>query len=102
MVEISGKEVDEVVKKDSAVVIDCWAPWCPTCRMMMPNIEKLEEDNSNIKFYKINMDENQDFAKSHDVFSLPTLLFYKDGGELERTTGFKQKVQINAILDKIR
>jgi len=102
MLEINGKDVNEVVK-DGAVVIDCWAPWCPTCRMMMPNIEKLEEENNGkVKFYKINMDENQDFAKSHDVFSLPTLLFYKDSVEVERTTGFKQKVQINAILEKIR
>lgn len=102
MKEINAQDLKSILSNDGVTVVDFWAPWCPTCRMMMPNIENIEvEYEGKVNFYKLNVVDNDEFAKSINVSTLPTLIFYKDGTEVERTTGFKQKVQINAILKEL-
>ena len=102
MREINSQDYENVIKEKNIVVVDFWAPWCPTCRMMMPNLEKMEAEYADVLFCKMDIVENEQFAKDNQVSTLPTVIFYKDGKEVERTTGFAQRVKLSAIIDGLK
>ena len=89
VVEINdGNFEDEVLKSSSPVVVDFWAPWCGPCRMIAPITEKLaKEYASQVKFCKLNVDENRLAAQKYMVMSIPLLLFFKGGKVIEQITG---------------
>jgi len=78
----------ETVETNSAVVIDCWAPWCGPCRMMGPIVDEMARDNSErITFGKLNVDENPEITCTYNIMSIPTLLVFKDGKLVDRIVG---------------
>lgn len=85
-------------------VVDFWASWCGPCKMMAPTIEKLQkefESDSNVVIEKVNIEEeeNMAMAKEARVNSIPTLVFYKDGVEVNRLTGLKNEAVIREAID---
>ena len=89
VVEINdGNFEDEVLKSSSPVVVDFWAPWCGPCRMIAPITEKLAKEYAGqVKFCKLNVDENRLAAQKYMVMSIPLLLFFKGGKVIEQITG---------------
>ncbi len=81
-------------------VVDFWGPWCPPCRAMMPVLATLESENSNVKFYKVNIDENQALAVKYNVSHLPTLLFMKDGAVVSNFVGTANKDKLQELINK--
>lgn len=69
----------EVLNSDKPVLIDFWAPWCGPCRMVVPLVEEIAEERSDIKVVKINVDEEQELAMQFGVMSIPTLVVMKNG-----------------------
>ena len=88
-VTITGDNFDqEVVKASVPVLLDFWAPWCGPCQQLNPVIETLAQDmGESAKIGKVNVDDNRDLAVKLAVYTMPTLLFFKDGQEKERVTG---------------
>jgi thioredoxin 1 len=90
--------VDEVLKSDKAVV-DFWAEWCGPCRILDPRFEKLSEVMKDIKFFKLNVDENQATSANYGVRSIPTILAFKKGEKVGEIIGampediLKQKIE---------
>ena len=70
------------------VILDLWAPWCLRCLKMMPDIERLRQEYSGqVEVIKLNIDENPDLARELNVWAIPTLIVYRNGGESFRHTG---------------
>lgn len=93
-----GNFKEEVLNSKTPVVADFWAPWCGPCRMLSPVLEEVARKYENIKFVKINTDENSELAADFSITSIPTLIFFKDGKEIKRSVGvISQKELENKI-----
>lgn len=88
----------EVIKSDRPVLIDFWASWCGPCRMLSPLVDELAEEHKEIKFCKVNVDDEEVLAKNFGIMSIPTLVVYKNGKLKARQTGAVPK---EAILELI-
>ena len=89
----------EVLESDKPVLLDFWASWCGPCRMLLPIVEKIAEENPHIKVGKVNVDEQPELAEQFQVVSIPSLFVLKDGKIVNRGLGVKPKEQILAMLD---
>ena len=88
----------EVLNSDKPVLIDFWAPWCGPCRMVVPLVEEIAKERSDIKVVKINVDEEQELAMQFGVMSRPTLVVMQNGKIVNQVTGARPKAQILAML----
>ena len=78
----------EVIQADGKVLVDFWAPWCGSCKMQTPILERLVTDGEiKAKILKLNADENTEVAQKYNIVSMPTLIFFENGKEIERHIG---------------
>lgn len=89
---------NEVMNSDKPVLLDFWAPWCGPCCMVVPIVEEIARERSDIKVGKINVDENPELAGQFGVMSIPTLVVMKDGKIVKQSMGAKPKSAILAML----
>jgi thioredoxin 1 len=86
--EVNGSNFQsEVLDAGGTVLVDFWAPWCGPCRMQTPILEKLSQSGIRAKIVKVNTDENGDIASTYGISSIPTLIIFKNGQEVERMVG---------------
>ncbi len=95
--EINDKNFEETINNNEKVILDCYAPWCNSCKMLYPVLEELSTEESEIKFCKINTDENPDISERFDIMSIPTVLVFENGQLKNRETGFKTKEQLKKL-----
>ena len=89
---------EEVMNSEKKVLLDFWAPWCGPCQMVLPIVEEIAAERSDIKVGKINVDENPELAKQFRVMSIPTLIVMEKGDVLNRATGYRPKEDILDLL----
>ena len=89
---------DEVMNSQKPVLLDFWASWCGPCRMVVPLVEQIAEERSDIKVGKINIDEEPELAMQFGIMSIPTLLVMKDGKVVNKAVGARPKDGILALL----
>ena len=88
----------EVLASEQPVLIDFWASWCGPCRMLSPVIDKIADEVSDVKFGKVNVDEQMDLARQFRVVSIPTLIIFKNGQEVQRMVGVTSKEELKDAL----
>ena len=86
------------------LVIDFWAPWCGPCRVLAPIVGEVSDElRGKIDFAKIDVEENVEAALEYGVMSIPTLIVFKDGREVNRIVGSLSKssllLELNEIAD---
>lgn len=73
---------------EKTAVIDFFAEWCGPCRMLTPIIEELSHSHPEYNLYKLDIDNFSDLAEKHNVQAVPTIIFFKNGVEVDRVSGF--------------
>lgn len=101
MKDLTTNEFDNAVE-EGVSVIDFWATWCGPCKMLTPILEELSNEITDINFYKVDADNNEDLARRFDIRSIPTVLVIKDGKTIASQTGAYPKVKMRKfILDAV-
>ena len=88
----------EVINSEQKVLLDFWAPWCGPCRMVLPLVEEIAKERSDIKVGKINVDENPELAAQFGVTSIPTLMVMEHGQIISQAKGARPKKAILEML----
>ncbi|MBQ9792590.1 MAG: thioredoxin [Clostridia bacterium] len=93
---------NEVKKNEKIVLVDFYATWCGPCKMLAPVLEQVaDEVKDKAVIGKLDIDESLDIAKEFNVMSVPTMILFKDGKEVDRIVGLRQKAQILEAINNL-
>jgi thioredoxin 1 len=102
MVHLDDANFDSMVKSTPKMIVDCWAAWCGPCRMLAPTFEALAVDyKGKITFAKLDTDKSPNTAMALSIHSIPTLLFFKDGKQVQSLIGVRPKADIDTVIKKV-
>ena len=90
---------EALVAADGLVLVDFWAEWCGPCHAVAPVLEQLAEEGD-VTVMKVNIDENPGLAARYGIRSIPTILFVKDGEEVDRVVGAVPKAAFQKVIER--
>ena len=94
IIHLTNEKFKELIKEKT--LVDFYANWCGPCKMLAPELEKVE---SSVKVVKVDVDEFEDLAKEYGVMSIPTLILFENGKEIKRNIGFIDRDRIQKFVD---
>ena len=102
-IDVTDAEFDEnVLKAEGPVIVDFWAPWCGPCHQMAPALEAFTRANTGrVKVFKMDSDDNPKTAEKYEIRSIPTIIFFKNGEPVSRTSGTMSEATLQSTLDSL-
>ena len=100
VINISDNDFNDIIANNKLVVVDFFATWCGPCRALSPYIDELATNHHHILFAKANIDETPVIANELDVKSLPCVVIFENGKEINRVVGFN-KPKLQAIIENL-
>lgn len=100
---MNANEFESVVKStNKVVVVDFMAEWCGPCRALSPVLDGLLKTHPDIELVKVDIDESSELTERFEVRSVPTLVFMKNGLEVERTLGLTPRAKLEEIINRYK
>jgi thioredoxin 1 len=100
--EISSVELQQKINGGEKLMVEFWAEWCGPCKMMKPIFEKVASTNqSDVKMYTLNIDNNREVAMSLGIRSIPTVKMFNAGQVVETKIGLLSENQINELVTEL-
>ena len=100
ILELNSSNFESTIANNSLVLVDFWAEWCGPCKLMHPVFERMGKKYRQIKFARVNVDQNQNIAMQFGVQAIPTFIMFKEGQAVERMMGAVGEPGIHMVAKK--
>jgi thioredoxin 1 len=98
---VTDASFKETISKHPLVVVDCWADWCQPCKMIAPTVEELAKElKGKVVFGKLDVDSNSAVPSEYGIMSIPTLLIFKGGKQVDAIIGAVPKPVIKSAIER--
>lgn len=98
MIYLENEEKFNEIIKEKKVLVDFYATWCGPCNLISPHIEEIANENENLKVIKVDVDKFTNLSKKYGVMSIPTLIVFEEGKEVNKHIGYLEKKDIEALI----
>ena len=100
IIDLNGSNFDQIISAERPTLVDFWAEWCGPCKSMHPIFESLSKKYPNVKFARVNVDQNQNISMKFGVQSIPTFIMFKSGQIVDKMMGAVGAPGIHMICKK--
>ena len=100
IIDLNDSNFDQIISTETPTLVDFWAEWCGPCKSMHPIFESLEKQYPNVKFARVNVDQNQNISRKFAVQSIPTFIMFKSGQIIDKMMGAVGAPGIHMICKK--
>lgn len=102
VIEITSENYSELINSDAPVIIDNFADWCGPCKMLSPIFDKVSYAyDGKLKFGKLDTEANPEIAAQSNVFSIPCLIIFHNGKEVDRIVGYMPESRLKSSIDSV-
>jgi len=95
---VNKNEFDELIKT-GVTLVDFYADWCGPCKLLSPILEDISIDYPDIKFVKVNVDNDEELAMRYGIMSIPTIFIFKDNQLIGNMSGYRPKDGMKSFID---
>jgi thioredoxin 1 len=101
MKAVTSEELETMMSNGEKILLDFYADWCGPCKSLIPRLESMEPNYQNVKFVKLNVDENQSYAIKNGIRSIPTVMFLNGYKQINTSTGLQSDNFYKDILTEL-
>ncbi len=99
---LDSSSFDNIINQTQLSVVEFSATWCMPCRMLKPILERVETKLKNTTIYNVDVVDNEEIAKRYRIFSVPTVVCFKDGKKIDSMVGLKSADEIIDFINKCK
>ena len=98
---ISSEQLEQMKFNGDNIVADFYAEWCGPCKMLAPRLDRLSQEYPNVKFVKINIDENGEYVADMGIRSVPTVMFFEGSKKIHTSVGVQSDTYYKEIINQL-